>query len=167
MRILGVDPGIATTGFGVIEKCGNRLQVIDFGTIITKPNQDLAERLLILGSQLDDIIKKFEPQTAAVERLFFNVNVKTALTVGQARGVILYSLAKNQLQVADYTPLQVKCAVSGYGRADKKQVQKMVQKLLNLSELPKQDDAADALAIAVCHAHHAQYSLLVKSPPSL
>jgi crossover junction endodeoxyribonuclease RuvC len=154
MRILGLDPGIATTGFGLIDKIGNRHQLVAFGTITTKAGLELPDRLKILAQELGEIITTYQPECAAVEQLFFNSNTKTAMTVAQARGVILLTLAQANLSVANYTPPQVKSAVCGYGQADKKQVQYMVQKLLKMTESPKQDDAADALAIAICHSHN-------------
>jgi len=149
--ILGIDPGIADTGFGVIkkEKDGN-LKCLDYGTIKTSSKLDLPERLVILGGELGTIIKKYQPKIVGVEQLFFCKNVKTALTVGQARGVILYIIRQNNLPVLEFTPLQIKQAVSTYGQASKMQVQKMVKLLLNLDKIPKPDDAADALAVAIC-----------------
>ncbi len=155
--ILGIDPGIADTGFGVIEKNkdGNS-RCLDYGTIKTSSKLDLPERLVILGKELDIIIKKYQPKIVGVEQLFFCKNVKTALTVGQARGVILYVIQQNNLLVAEFTPLQIKQAVSTYGQASKLQVQKMVKLILNLDIVPKPDDAADALAVAICSANSAR-----------
>ena len=149
--IIGIDPGIADTGFGVIEKdfSGN-LKCIDYGSIKTSPKNEFSERLLILNKELNNLIKKYKPKLIAVEQLFFCKNVKTALAVGQARGVILFTLQKNKVPFIEFTPLQVKQAVSTYGKASKLQVQKMVKLILNLKEIPKPDDAADALAIAIC-----------------
>ncbi|MCK5490231.1 MAG: crossover junction endodeoxyribonuclease RuvC [Candidatus Pacebacteria bacterium] len=150
MIILGVDPGTATTGFGVIESQINKLKVLDFGCIETDKNLDMPERLNLIAKELQQVIKKHKPQVMAVEELFFFKNNKTIITVGQARGVILF-IGKNQgLEICEYTPLQVKQAVVGYGRAEKKQVQQMVKSILGLKEIPKPDDAADALAVAVC-----------------
>ncbi|MCX6794674.1 MAG: crossover junction endodeoxyribonuclease RuvC [Candidatus Falkowbacteria bacterium] len=148
--ILGIDPGIADTGYGLIKNEGGKLTCLAYGSIKTKAGGDLAARLLLLNSELDKIIKKYQPDLAAVEQLFFNKNVRTALVVGQARGVALLTLKQNNLPVVDFTPAQVKQAVSAYGQASKKQVQKMVKLILNLSVLPQPDDAADALAIAIC-----------------
>lgn len=148
--ILGIDPGIADTGYGVIENEHGKLTCLAYGSIKTKAGEDLTARLLLLNKDLDKIIKKYKPDLAAIEQLFFNKNVRTALIVGQARGVALLTLKQNGLPVLDFTPAQVKQAVSAYGQAPKKQVQKMVKLILNLSVLPQPDDAADALAIAIC-----------------
>jgi crossover junction endodeoxyribonuclease RuvC len=148
--ILGIDPGIADTGYGVIKAEGSRLTCLAYGTIKTDAREDLITRLEILHLTLDKIIKKYQPDLAAIEQLFFNKNVRTALIVGQARGVVLLTLKQNKLAIFDYTPSQVKQAVSAYGQASKRQVQKMVKLILNLKELPRPDDAADALAVAIC-----------------
>jgi crossover junction endodeoxyribonuclease RuvC len=149
--ILGIDPGIADTGFGVIAKQSNGcLACVDYGTIKTSPKASLSDRLEILSCELTKIIKKYQPETIAVEQLFFCKNVKTALIVGHARGVILLTAKQHEIEPLEFTPLQVKQAVSTYGKASKLQVQKMVKLLLNLKELPQPDDAADALAIAIC-----------------
>lgn len=153
MIILGLDPGIATTGYGVIEKIGTKHKIHTYGVIKTSSTLSLQTRLLKLSQSLDTIIEEFCPDSVAVEQLFFNTNAKTALIVGQARGVILLTASHHQKEVFDYTPLQVKSAVCGYGRAEKNQVQYMVKQLLNLKNIPKPDDAADALAIAICHSH--------------
>lgn len=149
--ILGIDPGIADTGFGVIkkDKSGN-LTCLDYGSIKTKANTVMASRLEIINKELKKIIRKYKPQIIAVEQLFFCRNVKTALVVGQARGVVLLTSKQNKVSIVEFTPLQVKQAVAAYGQASKMQVQKMVKLLLNLDEIPKPDDAADALAIAIC-----------------
>ena len=153
MIILGIDPGIADTGFGVIDKSDNqKLICLDYGSIKTAAGLDLALRLKILHEELKKVIKKYQPSLMATEELFFCNNAKTALVVGQARGVILLTAELCQVTLMEFTPLQVKQAVSSYGRAEKKQVQKMVKLLLNLHELPQPDDAADALAIAICAA---------------
>ena len=151
--ILGIDPGTAITGYGLVEKQGNHLKRIAFGAILTTPETPTALRLHQIYCQLKTIIEQYRPDMMAVEQLFFNKNVRTALTVGQARGVVLLAGAEAGLDIMEYTPLQVKMAVVGYGRAEKKQVQEMVRMLLCLNEIPKPDDAADALAIAICHAH--------------
>ncbi|MCF8008270.1 MAG: crossover junction endodeoxyribonuclease RuvC [Halanaerobiales bacterium] len=153
MIILGIDPGLAIIGYGVLEKKGNSFKLIDYNTIETSSKLDDVTRLSKLYDQLIELIKKYDPDQIAVEELFFNKNVKTAIRVGQARGVILLAGSKQGIQVAEYTPLQVKQAVVGYGRASKRQVQQMVKALLNLDEIPKPDDAADALAISICHGH--------------
>ena len=153
MIILGIDPGLATTGYGVVEKKGNSFKLIEYNTITTSSDKNDVDRLSVLYEELLSLIDKFEPEQIAVEELFFNKNVKTAIRVGQARGVILLAGSQQGIEVAEYTPLQVKQAVVGYGRASKKQVQQMVKALLNLDEIPKPDDAADALAISICHGH--------------
>lgn len=149
--ILGIDPGIADTGFGIIKKENNgKLACLAYGSIKTRAKTNLADRLFIIGEELDKIIKKHKPDMVAVEKLFFSKNVKTALIVGEARGVVMLTARQNNLSIKEFTPLQVKQAVSTYGRAGKDQVQKMVKLILNLKEMPKPDDAADALAIAIC-----------------
>jgi len=151
--ILGIDPGIADTGYGVIRVEGNRLVCLEYGSIRTPAKTDLSSRLLTLHNELAEIIKKHKPELAAVEQLFFCKNVKTAMIVGQARGVMLLTCEQLNLPIVEFTPVQVKQGVSSYGQADKKQVQKMVKVLLNLKEIPKPDDAADALAVAICAIH--------------
>lgn len=153
MIILGIDPGVATTGYGVIEKNRCGLKMIDYGIISTQAGLDFPIRLKDINKQLEEIIKKYSPTISAVEELFFCNNVKTALTVGQARGVVLLTIIKYNLPIYEYTPLQVKQATTSYGKADKNQVQQMVKLLLNLSQIPKPDDAADALAVAICCAN--------------
>lgn len=152
MIILGIDPGTATTGYGVIEEKAGRVVLVDYGVIITKPEKSSEQRLEILFDELADIIDEYNPDEIAVEELFFSTNVKTAMSVSQARGVILLATQKSGTPLSEYTPNQVKNGICGYGGADKAQVQKMVQMLLNLKEIPKPDDAADALAIAICHS---------------
>ncbi|MDD5032073.1 MAG: crossover junction endodeoxyribonuclease RuvC [Patescibacteria group bacterium] len=152
--ILGIDPGLADTGYGIIEKEDRgKLICQEFGVIKTSAKKDMGERLETINKKLDKIIKKYKPRLIAVEQLFFCKNVKTALAVGQARGVILFTARQNKIPTVEFTPLQVKQAVSSYGQAGKLQVQKMVKLLLDLKELPKPDDAADALAIAICAAN--------------
>ncbi|MGI6031476.1 MAG: crossover junction endodeoxyribonuclease RuvC [Eubacteriales bacterium] len=153
MIILGVDPGIATIGTGVIKYEGNRFTTIYYDSIITPPKIPLATRLSMLYDELTRIIRTYRPEMMAVEELFFNNNEKTAIAVGQGRGVILLCGAQAGLPVFEYTPLQIKQAVVGYGRAEKKQVQLMTKMLLGLERVPKPDDTADALAVAICHAH--------------
>lgn len=152
MRILGIDPGIGRTGWGLIEVIGNKLQVISYGCIETEVNGKIEERLNSLYEQLEHVIKDNSFDVVAIEELFFNTNAKTALIVGQARGVILLTAARKKLPVSIYTPLQVKMALTGYGRADKSQIGQMVKTLLKLQAIPKPDDVADALAIAITHA---------------
>ena len=151
--ILGIDPGLADAGFGVIEKSNTGLKVLDLGVIKTKAKTPDQNRLLEIRSGLEEIIKRYRPNIIAVEKLFFAKNVKTALSVGQARGVIILSAGENQLELKEYTPLQVKQALTGYGQADKRQIKEMVKIILNLNSLPKSDDAADALAVAICCAN--------------
>lgn len=160
MVILGIDPGTAITGYGLIAKQGNHLKRIAFGAIRTIPDTPTAFRLKQIYQELQSIIKQYQPDVMAVEQLFFNKNVRTALAVGQARGVVLLAGAEAGLEIFEFTPLQVKMAVVGYGRAEKNQVQEMVRVLLCLSEIPKPDDAADALAIAICQAHSDKISSL-------
>jgi len=160
MIILGIDPGTATTGYGVIETEGNRFRVVDYGCILTKANTPLDERLEKIHLGLELLLKKHQPFEVAVEELFFSSNAKTAMAVGQARGVVLLTCRKNHCPIAEYTPNQVKNAICGYGKADKCQVQKMVKMLLSLEVLPKPDDAADALAIAICHANSRKMNIL-------
>ncbi|TCL62181.1 Holliday junction endonuclease RuvC [Hydrogenispora ethanolica] len=158
MIILGIDPGTAITGFGVIAHEGNHLRRITYGVVRTEAGLALASRLSRIYRQIQTIIQEYRPEVVAVEELFFNKNVRTALAVGQARGVILLAAETAGLETVEYTPLQVKQAVVGYGRAEKQQVQEMVRMLLCLPEIPKPDDAADALAIAICHAHSRKLS---------
>lgn len=151
--ILGIDPGFAMTGYGVIINEGkNIIKLLDYGCIITKSDQEFSERLNIIHKELKKIIKKYNPSLVAVEELFFCKNVKTALMVGHARGVVLLTVMQAGISLKELTPLQVKQGVTGYGKADKKQVQKMVQIILRLKEIPKPDDAADALAVALTAA---------------
>lgn len=154
MIILGIDCGIAITGWGVVEKgrVGNKTTFIEYGAILTSKDLSIPERLLILDKELTKIIKKYSPDESAVEELFYFKNQKTVIQVAEARGVILSCLERQKIHIAEYTPLQVKQGVTSSGRADKAQVQKMVKLLLNLKEIPKPDDAADALAIALTHS---------------
>ena len=152
MIILGIDPGIGRCGWGVIEANNAKLKALAYGCIETDPKKEVAERLSEIYFEITKIIKKNKPNALSIEELFFNTNAKTAFVVGQARGVILLSGAENKLPIAIYTPLQVKIAVTGYGRAEKEQVGKMVKTILALKNIPKPDDTTDALAIAVTHA---------------
>ncbi|KWZ99858.1 MAG: crossover junction endodeoxyribonuclease RuvC [Anaerococcus sp.] len=152
MIILGIDPGIAIMGYGVLEVNGNRYKVLENGVITTSAKTKTPERLEILYNNLNDIIKEFKPDEFAIEELFFNQNVKTAITVGHARGIQVLCAQVNDLPIYEYTPLQIKQAITGFGRANKKQMQETVTTLLNLSEIPKPDDAADALAVSLTHA---------------
>lgn len=153
MIILGIDPGYAIVGYGVIDYTGNRFSVIDYGAVTTAANIPFTERLAQIYDEIEIVIKKYRPEFMSVEKLFFNNNSKTAIDVSQARGVILLAGKKNGVSVFEYTPLQVKQAVVGYGRAEKKQVMEMTRIILNLDSIPKPDDTADALALAICHAH--------------
>jgi len=151
MIIMGIDPGTARTGFGIIKK-SKKMECIDYGLIETSSSLPAAERLKILNNKLNGLIKKYGPKALAVENVYFFKNLKTAMPVSQAKGVILLTAAKKNIPIYEFTPLQAKMTVVGYGRAEKKQVQEMVKILLNLEERPKSDDAADALAIAICCA---------------
>jgi crossover junction endodeoxyribonuclease RuvC len=153
LRVLGIDPGIAIVGFGFIDKIGSKLVPVQYGSIQTEAHTDPGIRLKEVYDAAVQLIETYKPDAIAIEKLFFNRNVTTAFTVGEARGVILLAGVQAGLQVAEYTPLQVKQAVVGYGKAEKHQVQEMVKILLKLSVVPKPDDVADALAIAICHAH--------------
>jgi len=148
--ILGIDPGIADTGFGIVKIDSNKLTCLGYGSIKTSAKLNLADRLEIINLELTKLIKKYKPDLIAIEELFFGNNVKTALIVGQARGVVVLTAKLNKIKSVEFTPYQVKQAVSTYGHARKDQVQRMVKIILNLKELPKPDDAADALAIAIC-----------------
>jgi len=152
MRILGIDPGIGRTGWGMIEVQSTKCKVQSYGCIETQVSVDIPGRLFTLYEEVRDIIKEYQPDVMATEELFFNKNVKTALIVGQARGVILLAGAKARIPIAIYTPLQIKMALTGYGRAEKNQIGHMVKTILKLSVIPKPDDTADALAIALTHA---------------
>ncbi|MCL5290743.1 MAG: crossover junction endodeoxyribonuclease RuvC [Bacillota bacterium] len=153
MIILGIDPGTAITGFGLVEYLGNRYKPIAYSCLRTGSGLPLDLRLQRIYRGLQEIIARYRPDSMAVEELFFNNNARTALAVGHARGIAMLAGANAGIPVAEYTPLQVKQAVAGYGKADKQQVQFMVKTLLCLQEIPKPDDVADALAIAICHAH--------------
>lgn len=152
MRILGIDPGTGILGFGIIESSKGEVQIVDAGVIRTPVKEDDAVRLQTIYEELTDIITQSKPTEMSVEKLFFSQNVTTAMTVSQARGVVLLCGMQNQMKISEYTPLQIKQALTGYGRADKKQIQEMVKVLLKLKEIPKPDDCADALAAALCHA---------------
>jgi crossover junction endodeoxyribonuclease RuvC len=153
MIIMGIDPGFAITGYGIVKYEGNKFSVIDYGAIETKASTAFPKRLLLLNNRLEELIKEYRPSAISVEELFFNKNIKTALAAAHGRGIALLAASKSEAKVFEYTPLQVKQAVTGYGRAEKAQIQQMVKIILNLPEIPKPDDAADALAVAICHAH--------------
>ena len=158
MRILGIDPGFAIAGYSIIDYIGNKFKLIDSGAILTKAHTSFQLRLTILYDELDIIVKKYKPDAMSVEELFFNQNIKTGINVAQARGIVLVVGCKNNIPTYEYTPLQVKQAVVGYGRAEKKQVQQMVKAILNVQEIPKLDDITDSMAIAICHAHSAKFA---------
>ena len=158
MRILGIDPGYAITGYSIIDYQGNKFKLIDSGAVTTKAGVSLPLRLTKIYDDLSMIIDEYKPDAISVEELFFNNNVKTAINVAQARGVVLVVGCQKQIPTYEYTPLQIKQAVAGYGRADKIQVQKMVKAILNVEKLPKLDDTTDSMAAAICHAHSARFS---------
>jgi crossover junction endodeoxyribonuclease RuvC len=154
MLVIGIDPGTAITGYGLVrEKEDGTLEAVEYGVIETPAKSPMPERLVLLHEKLKEILSQQQPDSSAVEMLFFQRNVKTAITVGQGRGVVLLALAQADVPIAEYTPLEIKQAITGYGGADKRQMQDMVRTLLNLEEAPKPDDAADALAVAICHLH--------------
>jgi crossover junction endodeoxyribonuclease RuvC len=161
MLVIGIDPGTAITGYGLVqENEDGGLSMVDFGAILTSADMPMPERLLELYQRLRELLLLHHPQSGAVEKLFFQRNVRTALAVGQARGIVLLALAEQGISVAEYNPLEVKQAVAGYGGADKNQVQQMVRALLGLPDIPRPDDAADALAIAICHVHSSRMQQL-------
>ena len=153
MIIIGIDPGYAIVGVGVIEYVGNKFRTLEYNAITTPATMNTVDRLKKIYTEMTMYIEKYNPDAIAIEELFFNSNQKTAINVAQARGVLLVAAANKGVPISEYTPLQVKQSVTGYGRAEKKQIQQMVKMLLGLNAIPKPDDAADALAIAICHAH--------------
>lgn len=153
MIVLGIDPGTAVTGYGIIEEIEGQLQALDYGVITTPAGEPLPLRLQTIYREIGRLAARYRPNSGSVEKLFFSRNVRTAMSVGQARGVALLALVEAGLDTREYTPTEVKQAVSGYGGADKAQVQQMVRALLDLDEIPQPDDAADALAVAICHLH--------------
>ncbi len=159
MRILGIDPGYATVGYGVLDFDGVRFTVRDFGAITTKAGLPFTRRLEIIHQGMEELLEKFSPDVLSIEELFFNTNITTGIAVSHARGVILLAAQQRKVPCFEYTPLQVKQSVVGYGRAEKKQVMQMTQTLLGLQRMPRPDDAADALALAICHAHASQSKL--------
>ena len=165
MRILGIDPGLATVGWGVIDMVNQKPKVVGYGVISTPKDKRLPERLTIIEEDLKTIINKFQPDEIALEELFFNTNITTGINVAQARGVILLTAVKSvNGKLYEYTPLQIKQALTGYGRAEKRQVMELTKQFLGLSEVPKPDDTADALALAICHAYSSStsYAKLVR-----
>lgn len=162
--VLGIDPGTASTGYGVVqETVSGDYRLLACGVIRTQPDQAMTERLKEIFLDVQGLIREFRPDQMAVEQLFFGRNVTTAITVGQARGAVLLAAALNDLPVAEYTPATVKQALTGYGNADKLQMQMMVQQILNLEEIPRPDDAADGVAIALCHLQTARYTAILNS----
>lgn len=160
MRVLGIDPGTATTGYGLVEERGDQIVALDYGVITTSARWELAQRLQEIYRQLRRLISEWRPESAAVEEIFFSKNARTALAVGQARGVVLLALADADVPIHEYKPSEVKEAVTGYGAASKEQMQRMVQHLLGLAEMPGPDDAADALALAICDLHFSRWRVL-------
>lgn len=153
MRVLGIDPGVAIVGYGVVEQKGNKLTPIQYGSVQTKAGLPQARRLKLIYDGITEIIKQYRPDVVSIEKLFFSRNVTTAFQVAEARGMVLLAAEEAQVQITEYTPLQVKMGVVGYGQAEKRQVQEMVRMILRLSEVPRPDDVADALAIAICELH--------------
>ena len=162
MLVLGVDPGLATTGYGLVRKIGGEIRAVAYGVVTTSAKRPLGERLQRIYQELSALIQLHRPDEGAVEELFFSRNVRTAMSVGQARGVALLALADAGLTVTEYTPLTIKQAVSGFGGADKVQVQTMVKMLLRLEDIPRPDDAADALAVAICHLHSTRLDQMLR-----
>ena len=162
MKILGIDPGYAILGYGVIEKTGNKFIPCSYGSLTTDKDMPMPQRLELLYDGLREVIEYERPDAASIEELYFNNNAKTAIYVGQARGVAMLACIKAGLEIAEYTPLQIKQALVGHGRAEKRQVQMMVKTILNLREVPKPDDTADALAAAICHGHSAGNPLKIQ-----
>ena len=161
MLVIGIDPGTATTGYGLVEEENNgAIKAVSFGVITTEPTAKPEDRLLEIHQKINEILLLHRPESGAVEKLFFQKNVSTAIAVGQARGVVLMSFAEAKIPVDEYTPNEVKQAVTGYGSADKRQVQEMVKTILGLNDIPRPDDAADALAIAICHINSIAYKKL-------
>lgn len=165
MKILGIDPGLALIGYGLVEESEGSFKKIDYGYISTSKDLELPRRLGIIFDKIRLLVARFSPDELALEKLFFCKNVRTALQVGEARGAILTAAVQEDAPVFEYTPLQVKQAVAGYGRAEKKQVQKMVALLLKLPEIPRPDDAADALAVALCHLQSRRWQRLTARSP--
>lgn len=153
MRILGIDPGYAIVGYGVLDYQNNHFSVVEYGAITTPAGMDFNRRLELIYDEMSVLLSRAKPDAMAIEKLFYNTNAKTVIDVAQARGVIMLSAQKNGVQAFEYTPLQVKQSVVGYGRAEKKQVQEMTKLILKLAKVPKPDDTADALALAICHGH--------------
>lgn len=166
MLTLGIDPGTAATGFGLVRQQGDKLLQIECGCITTTPKDNAQERLGKIYHALKMLIAKHKPDAVAVERLYFGENSKSAMAVGQARGMALLAAAEGKVPVSEYTPLEVKMSITGYGRAEKKQIQQMVRILLKLEDIPRPDDAADALAVAICHLHSYKMSRVTRQAAS-
>lgn len=160
MRIIGLDPGTATTGYGIIDVIDGELTAVAFGVITTSPKLPMPQRLQTIEQELKALIDTYQPESAGIEELFFGRNVTTAITVGQARGVLILTLANAGIPMSEYSPPKIKDAVTGYGKADKNQVQLMIRNLLNLEETPRPDDAADGLAVAITHYHYQRFANL-------
>lgn len=152
MRILGIDPGYATIGFGLVETQRAQVRMVTYGAITTPAGLPLSKRLFQIGTDMEELIRRLKPDEIAVEELFFNTNITTGIAVAHGRGVLLYAAEKSGVPLHEYTPSQVKLAVTGYGKAEKRQMMEMTKRLLNLKAVPRPDDAADALALAICHA---------------
>lgn len=163
MRVLGIDPGSSVTGYGIVDELNGSISAVTWGTIRTSNRLPFPKRLKTIHDGLTEIIKKYSPDVASIENLFFAENAKSALKLGQVRGAAILSAANQSVEVAEYTPLEIKQAISGYGRADKGQIQNMVSILLNLNEVPKPFDASDALAIAICHINTSALKIRLKN----
>ena len=163
MRIIGIDPGTAIIGYGIIDVVNSKNILVDYGVITTSPKRSAELRLLDLYVDLNGLLNEYQPDEAAMEKLFFNTNTTTGIGVAKACGVIQLALVQRQLLISEYTPIQVKQSVVGYGKAEKKQIQYMVPKLLGMKEIPKPDDAADALAVAITHSHNAKMNNILKN----
>jgi crossover junction endodeoxyribonuclease RuvC len=160
MRVIGIDPGTAITGWGVVEGDGNQLTMVAYGVVTTPAGTPLPQRLQTIYHELTGIVQEWQPETSAIEELFFSKNAKTALAVGHGRGAAMLALANANLPIVEYKPLEIKQAITGHGGADKQQMQQMVKLLLELDDIPRPDDAADGLAVAICHLHSARLRLL-------
>lgn len=162
MLVLGIDPGTATTGFGLVSQTRGKSIIVSYGVIKTSPTMDMPNRLVKIKREYTALLEEHQPDAVAIEALFHHKNSKTVISVAQSRGVLLMVAADQAIEIAEYTPLQVKQAVTGVGNADKRQVQLMVQKILSLDSIPRPDDAADALAIALCHLHSSRMSNILR-----
>lgn len=158
MIILGIDPGLAISGYGIINYSGNKFEVIDYGAVITESSEEFPKRLKKIYDSYMNIFDVYKPQAVAIEELFYNKNTKTAIAIAEARGVHLLAAENKNIPLYEYTPLQVKQGIVGYGRAEKKQIQEMVRVILKLDKIPKPDDVADGLALAICHAHSLKFA---------